>query len=110
MLEKEMITSISLLSKIPEVDVKKVFKNLILQIFLNYTQNKTSYIPYFGYINLKYEGDICKSDKLEAVLKLDINFDEYLKKNIGLYEDGDETDIEKSLKKKLKNDLLLKLK
>lgn len=85
--EKTTVELIRNLSKQNTSDINDYFKGLLLCTLMNYAENESTVIPYFGTLNIKYLGDETKAEG--RVAKLDVEFtpSSILVRNIGQLED-----------------------
>jgi hypothetical protein len=104
---KNTIEQIRLINEYPLEDCKHFFESLVTHIFLNYLDEKPTYIPYFGEITLKYDGEDIVQGGREARVSLSFIADQNLKKIIGQSIDGEETEIERVFKSRANHRLEL---
>lgn len=102
---KDTIEKIRLFSGSTYEQSKDFFESLVTYLVYNYLEGNSTYIPFFGSVKVNYEGDIVDAKGKEAVLSLDFEADSSLKKIIGQIVDGEETEVEKILKKKIRIEL-----
>lgn len=70
--EKITIELIRNLSKQNTSDINDYFKGLLLCTLMNYAENEPTVIPYFGTLNIKYNGD--KNTQEGRIADLDVEF------------------------------------
>ena len=96
-----------------ESEVKKFFNVLLYKVFLDFTADKSTYIPNLGTFKFNYKGDkiikVNGTDKKRAVVSVDFEVDPVLAKNIGQFIDDDKSDIEKYLDNYLETCLKMRL-
>lgn len=102
---KECIEAIHLIAGVKKDDVQKIFESLAIYMILNYLNNDKISIPYIGECSLKYEGDEIEKNKLKAIVKCEFDLNDFILKNIGQVKDQDTTEIEKILKRRIRNTL-----
>lgn len=112
-IKKKEIMDILLYSNKTELEIKKIFNVLLFQVFLDYSEKKSTIIPNIGKIKLKHIRDEVVreqgKDRKKAILDIEFEADPKLEKLIGQVSDGVETYIEKYIKNKIKNVLESKL-
>lgn len=81
--EKLVIEELRNLSKMNTSDVNSVLKALMYITLLNFSENESTKIPYFGELKIEYLGD--RNEKEGRVVDLKVNFEpsQKLIKNIG---------------------------
>lgn len=81
--EKLVVEELRNLSKLNTSDVNDFLKSLLLITLLNFSENESTKIPYFGELKIEYKGDVNKSEG--RVADLDIKFipSTMLVRNIG---------------------------
>jgi hypothetical protein len=84
-------------------EAKHFFEVQATLLFLDYLSGEESKIPFIGSLKVEHVGnEITKKGKKEAKLAITIEPDDFLKKIIGQEEDGDTTEIQKMLQKRIK--------
>lgn len=81
--EKLTIEELRNLSKLPTDDVISLMKSLMYVVLLNFSENESTIIPYFGELKLRYLGDKKEMDGRVADLKIEFIPSNKLVKNIG---------------------------
>lgn len=92
---KETIERMHLISGNKKDDTKNFFEALAIYIIMNYYGKDEIYLPYIGKLYFKYLGDQYQEDRKRAKVELEFEPDDFLLRNIGQIEDGDEPDITK---------------
>lgn len=85
--------------------IRSFFESLISLIVLNFKEGESTNIPFFGTIALDYSGDEIHNGVKRAIVDVDFEPDQSLLRNIGQIEDGEESDIEKLIKVRIKESL-----
>jgi len=112
--KKESILQLATIVHMNETEIKKIFNALVYQLFINYINNEEIYIPNIGVIKFKNTGDeIVKRNGKQikkAVIEIEsFDVDDFLAKILGQYKDGDPTEIDNYMEKKIKNEIELNL-
>ena len=68
--------------------VDLILRALLYQALLNYADKEKIVIPYLGNIYIKYNGDKISNKGREADLDIFFSPSDFLKENIGIYEDS----------------------
>ena len=99
---KEVYEKIHNISGLSLEDTKLFFESLFIYTMLNYLEKEPTYFPNVGKVKFNYIGEQY-SNGTNKKARVDFEFepDDYLLKNIGQAEDGDETDIEKKFKERI---------
>jgi len=97
---KNTIEQVRRINEYSYEDCKHFFESLVTHIILNYLDEKSTYIPYFGEVFIKYDGEDLVQGGREAKVSLSFIADQNLKKIIGQCIDGEETEIERIFKNK----------
>lgn len=85
--EKEVLEIIRNLTHENTKRINNFFLGLMTYALLNYTDNEPITVPYFGTFMIKYKGDKITEEGKEAILEGYFVPSEYMKENIGAYED-----------------------
>lgn len=76
---------------------KKVIRDLIRIIVLNYLGEESTPIPFLGELKINYDGDTINDGATEAKISIDINPNPYFLKIIGQIHDNKTNEISKEL-------------
>lgn len=112
--EKLVVEELRNLSKLNTSDVNDFLKSLLLITLLNFSEDESTKIPYFGELKIEYKGD---ENKMEGrVAKLDVKFtpSNQLVRNIGQLVDVKNPNMNVSITqidciKEITNDIAKKL-
>lgn len=100
--EKEFVEKIHLLSGgLPYNDCRKFLESVLTLILIDFQDNSSTYIPFLGEIDVSYAGEEITRKGKQAKVDIKVEPDEFFLRNVGQSVDGDETDIEKNLKKEI---------
>lgn len=102
---KITLEKLQFLSGTKRDDLRIILESLEALIILNYLEGEPTTIPFFGTIMIKHIDDISVDGKLQAKVEIDFEPDNSLLRNIGQIKDGDETDIEKMMKRRIQASL-----
>ncbi len=103
--EHAFIQKIHYLSGLPSEDIKEVWEAIVTQTIFNYMEDKPTSFPLIGEFNFKHIDDFISRGKKEAIIETEFVPCDFLKKIIGQIKDGEETEIEKLFKRKIRNSL-----
>lgn len=103
--EKEIVHRLHLLSGKNFEEIRTFFEYLVVDFALAYLEKKPLSIPLFGDIFINYLGDEILSKGRKAKIDIDFIPDDFFVKIIGQIEDGEESDLERHLKEKIKKTL-----
>lgn len=81
--EKITIEELRNLSKMNTSEVNAILKALMFVVLLNFSENESTKIPYFGELKIDYLGDKNEADGRIANLHIDFTPSAKLMKNIG---------------------------
>lgn len=81
--EKMTIEELRNLSKMNTCDVNSILKALMFVVLLNFSENESTKIPYFGELKIEYLGDKNEVEGRIANLHIDFKPSPKLAKNIG---------------------------
>ncbi len=95
---KESIEKIHLLSGESKQTIRTFFESLISLILLDYIEGESTNIPFIGTLSIEYIDEKITNGKKEANIKVKLNPDSNLIKNVGQVQDKEECDIEKMIK------------
>ena len=112
--EKLVVEELRNLSKLNTSDVNDFLKSLLFITLLNFSEDESTKIPYFGELKIEYKGD---ENKMEGrVAKLDVKFtpSNQLVRNIGQLVDVKNPNMNVSITqidciKEITNDIAKKL-
>ena len=107
--KKKDIFDLTLFSHKNEAELQKIFNVLIFKFFLDFTENKSTYIPNLGNFKFIFEGDEIVGMKKKAIIKCEFKADDKFSKLIGEFIDDSETSIEKYFKEKIEEILKEKI-
>lgn len=96
---------IQLLSKRSKDDVEEISQAYVIQMLFDFLEDKETSIPLIGSFRFTYDGDKIENGERKALFVTEFNIDPFLQKVLGQATDGEETDIEKIFKQKLKSQL-----
>lgn len=99
---KEAFEKLHLISELSVEDCKNLCDSVVTLIVLNHIEGEPTLIPGFGEVRIFYEGEDLVKEGKQARIKLDFTPDDFLLRNIGQVHDGEETDIERKYKERLK--------
>lgn len=85
--EKEALETLRNITHEPIEKINNILLGLMTYSLLNYTDKEAVTIPYFGTFLIKYKGDKITDNGREAMLESFFDPSDYLKENIGAYED-----------------------
>ena len=109
---EQTVKNIALYTGITDVKVKEVFRLLLNEILCNYDDKSTEVttIPLLGTLGLEYHGDeIVKGEDgrhyKQAEVSVVFSPDDHLKRVLGQLKDGDTTDIESFMQRKISQSL-----
>lgn len=102
---KDIIDKMHMLTGESQMTIRSFFEFLISLIVLNFKEGESTNIPFFGTITLDYSGDEVHNGVKQAIVDVDFEPDQSLLRNIGQIEDGEESDIEKLIKVRIKESL-----
>ena len=86
-------------------DTKRFLKYFFSILILDFLENQSTHIPYFGEIKINYIKDIIRKEGKEAEINIDFIADKQLLKSIGQIIDNEESDLEKFLFKEIQENL-----
>lgn len=101
--EKDIINRVHLLSGKSYKEIEEVFESLCLCSVLAYLEKEPIDIPLFGKMSVSYKGDSITNKGKEAQLEVSVTPSPTLKRVIGQIEDEVESDLEVSLRGKIKS-------
>ena len=82
--------------------VKEFFHSLLTLVILNFLEGKSTSVPFFGEISIKYLGDKIKKKGKQAQIGLDFKASDVLLRNIGqIIDREDRCDIIKLFERKI---------
>lgn len=81
--EKLVLEELRNLSKLNSSEIDDILKALMMVVLLNFSENETTKIPYFGELKLEYLGDKTTLSGRMADLKVNFIPSHQLVKNIG---------------------------
>ena len=81
--EKLVVEELRNLSKLNTSDVNDFLKSLLLITLLNFSEDESTKIPYFGELKIEYKGDVNKSEGRVADLDIKFTPSAMLVRNIG---------------------------
>ena len=102
---KDTIEKIHLISGNKKEDTKNFFEALAIYVIMNYYGKEEIYLPNIGKLYFTYIGDQIKNEKKKAKVELEFEPDDFLLRNIGQIEDGDEPDVSKFFISKIQSTL-----
>ena len=100
--EKDIIHRVHLISGKPYGEVTDVIESLCIVCVMAYMEKEPIDVPMLGRFEVKYNGDKIVNGEKEADITINITPGAFIKRVIGQIEDGDESDIEKILKEKIR--------
>jgi len=103
--EKDAVHRLHLLTGKSYQEVREFYEGLLLDFCLRYLEKEQVTIPLFGDIFFHYLGDEISSKGRKAKIDIDFIPDDFLVRVIGQIEDGEESDLEKHLKEKIKKSI-----
>lgn len=86
--EKTTVEELRNLSKMPTKSVDSILRALMYVVLLNFSENETTKIPYFGELKIDYLGDKVEDGGRVADLYIDFKPSAKLIKNIGQFMDA----------------------
>lgn len=103
--EREMIEKVHLLTGQNIETVKEVLEGVVTQIVFDFLESKPTEFPLVGKMTLEYLGDTIESGAKVAQVDMIFEPSELLLRTIGQVIDGEESEIEKLFKRKIRIDL-----
>lgn len=103
--EKDAVHRLHLLTGKSYQEVREFYEGLLLDFILRYLEKEPVTIPLFGDIFFHYMGDEYSSKGRRAKIDIDFIPEDFLIRVIGQVEDGDESDLEKHLKEKIRKSI-----
>lgn len=101
-IEKDIIFKVQLDSGLKDYEVKDVFLFWTYEMINNWQEKKESVLPYIGKVDFEYMGDQEVSGGRKATGKITIELcDEFLKM-VGQIVDGDKSDFERKIERRIK--------
>ena len=100
---KDSVDKLHLLSGEKKKTVRNFLESLTTLIILNYLENTSTNIPFFGTFKIKQIGNHIDNDGKEAVIDIEFKPEESFLRSIGQIEDGEECDIVKLCKTRIRN-------
>jgi hypothetical protein len=103
--EKDALHRIHLLSGKSYEDVREVYEGFLYSIVLSCLEKEPIYLPFFGEMEIRYIRDSITDDGREAELDITFSPNKFLKRIVGQIEDREESDLERFLKDKIRENL-----
>jgi len=86
-------------------ETKIFLKYFFIIIIMDFLEDKSTQVPYFGEIKINHINDVIKKEGKEAVIDLIFKADPQLLRSIGQIVDNEESDIEKFLYDNIEEEL-----
>lgn len=101
--ERQTIIKVhSMPEDINQSQIRKVFQNFFLVAMIDYMQGEKTYLPYFGHLQIDYEGDEISDGMREAKIIMTVDPTDFIKRIVG---DIEEENIDSILEGKLFRDI-----
>ena len=95
---KLTIEKMHLISGESKSSIRNLFESLLVLLVLNHMEGELTNIPFIGTLSIEYIDEKITNGKKEANIKVKLNPDSNLIKNVGQVQDKEECDIEKMIK------------
>lgn len=102
---KDTIEKIHLLTGETKGAVRQFFESLIFILTVDYINNESTNIPFFGEITIKNMGDTLEKGGKRVNLVIEFDPEDIFQTNVGQIEDGEQSELEKVLRNRIRNSL-----
>lgn len=107
--ERDIMFKVSLGTGLKDYQIKDAFMFWAYELFVAWQEGDTAVLPYIGEVRFEYTGDVEKKEGRQATGKIHIELcDEFLKM-IGQCVDGEKSDFERKVDRRLRTALASKL-
>lgn len=103
--DKESLLTLSALSQTTYESTKSVMEGLVVALLLSYHEKQSFHIPEIGDITIRYQGDYVTPKGRKANVSIDFSPDEFIIKNIGQIEDGEQGILLQRYQKRIREHL-----
>ena len=103
--EKIFLKTFQLHSGLPLKACYDVFEALVATVITNYKTKDTSHLPFLGEFTFTCEGTTDSPKGAVTRIKTEFTPDSFFARQVGLIEDGKQSDIEKHLLEKIQKNL-----
>jgi len=106
---RETIEKMHLISGLKKADIRTFFESMFTLSVLDYLEKENTHLPFIGSLSIEYIKEKYDNNLKSAQLKVIVEPDDDLERNIGQIVDGDTTDIEQIFEKRIQASLDLYL-